>query len=382
MLSLEKIKDLRRYTESINVLKVACKLTDSDIQYAIRLYSILEEKELHISKEFADIIVESYIIQRLINNKITIEKLVESSEFRKKISILTEIELKKYMELCDKGDFNGLLINENIIINYSPEDHFAIISMYPQMSTKNAIIKNIFFAALDNKCSPSIIRIIIKLIEQHLTLENSEEIVKLLTSKTFYELYPDIDILEICTCVISAIDIRELSLLVNIALSGCWINSKFGIKFSQIADIAHITNSTNLILLEKAITYNLEYDDIVEMIILNQESTHLVDFFTDDFLSNHLSHEQRISLTQEFELNSPKNYDKFTAALNIIRQLGIRESLYADLRKMLYKDVYETTVSEYLASCRSISEFIIQIEQNFNNSDHIDTNSTLLLKNF
>lgn len=382
MLSLEKIKDLRKYTESTKVLKTACKLSDSNIQYVISLYTILEEKELHISREYADIIVESYIRQRLINNKLIIEKLVESSEFRKKISKLTETELKQYMELCDKNDFNGLLTNEKIIINYSSKDHFAIIAMFPQISAKNAKLKDIFYATLDNKCSPNTIRVIIKLIDKYLTPDNSEEIVKLLTSKTFYELYLEIDIIEILISIISALDIREISLLVNIALLGCWINSKYDINFSQIADIVHITNPTNQILLEKEETYNLEYDDIVEMLNLNQESTHLVDFFTNEFLKEHLSHEQMLSLIQEFELSYPKNYNKFTTALSVIRQLGIKESLYEDLRKVLYKDIYETTVDEYLDSCKSISEFIASLEKNFKDSDHIDPNSTLLLKNF
>lgn len=380
MLTLEKIKELATYTDSIKVLQAACNLSNSDIKYVKRIYNILKEESLNITQEFADIIAENYITQRLVNSKIPIEKLVESAEFKQKVQELTKEELLKYMELCNSEKCNDLLYNKVVLATYSAKDHFAIIEMADKVRNKATEIKDIFFAGISNNCPVDTIRIIIKSIDTRLTEINKGEMARLLTSESFYELYSSTDMVEVITRVLSLQDQRDIKVLVNVALSGAWIKGKYAIKFSQVAELVSQTNENNQLLLEKELTYELEYDDIVEMLKITQNAAHLVPLFTNEFVREHLSYEQIVDLIQEFDLSNPESFDTYATALSMIIQTGIKESLYQDLRTSLAKEIYVTTVGEYLSTCNSIAEFIKTIERECKDTDPIGTNTELNLK--
>lgn len=382
MLTLEKIKEIRRFTDDIEVLKAAIGLNNSDVQYVTRIYDMLINLEIKVPEKYADIIVKNYITQRLIASKIGIEKLVESIEFQHKLPNLTEEELAKYMELCDKDSNNDILTNKTILANYNAKDHFALIEMGKIIRTKSPEIKDIFFAGIENKCPVDTIKIIIKSIESHLTLENKGEVVRLLTSEAFYDLYSNVDMVEVITGVLSLEPTKDIKVLVSVALSGAWKNAKYSIKFSQIAELVGLTDETNQLLLEKESTYELEYEDIIEMLNITRDASHLTTLFTNEFIREHMSHEDMISLIEEFDLKSPENFDAYATALSLIMRMGIKESLYEDLRNGLAKEVYETTVGEYLAICTSISQFINALEHEVKDTDPIrtDTNINLILK--
>lgn len=380
MLTLEKIKELAKYTDSIKVLQAVCNLSDGDIKYVIRIYDMFKEENLNISQEFADIIAESYITQRLIDSKIAIEKLIGLEKFREKIPTLTKDELLRYMEICNEETNNDLVYNANIIENYSSKDHLAIIDMATLVREKSVEIKDIFMAGITNKCPVDTVRIIIKSIDSRLTSINKSGLVRLLTSSAFYELYPDIDMVEVITEILLLQDQKDIDVLVDVALSGAWMNGKYGLKFSQVAALLPYTNENNKSLLEKELTYELEYEDIIEVLITTKEDSHLVPLFTNEFVREHLSCEQIISLIQEFDLSNLENFDLYLTAISLIRQSGIKESLYQDLRTSLAKEIYETTVGEYLATCKSISEFISTIEKERKDTDPIGPTTELNLK--
>ncbi len=380
MLTLEKIKEIRRFTNDIEVLKTAIGLNNSDVQYITRIYDMLNNLETKVPEEYADIVVKNYITQRLIGNKIGIEKLVESIEFKHKLPSLTKEELLKYMELCDKDDAKDLLTNLTIIKNYNAQDHFELIEMGKKIRTKQTEIKDIFFAGIENKCSVSTIRIIIKTIDTHLTDVNRGEIARLLTSSKFYELYSDVDMVDIISAVLLLKEGKDIKAFVNVMLSGSWKNAKYSITINQISELVKLTNEINQHLLEREATYELEYEDIVEVLEITEESSHLVALFTNDFIKEHLTHEEIISLIQEFDLKNTESFDSYTTALSIIIQVGIKESLYEDLRNSLTKEIYETTVGEYLATCNSISEFISALERDYKDTDPVDTSAELNLK--
>lgn len=380
MLTLEKIKEIRRFTDDIEVLRAAMNLNNSEVQYITRIYDMLINLEIKPSAEYSDIVVKNYITQRLIASKISIEKLVESIEFKHKLPNLTEEELAKYMELCDSDSNNDLITNTTILANYSAKDHFALIEMGKTIKTKQTEIKDIFFAGIENKCPVDTIRIIIKSIDTHLTPVNKGEIARLLTSGSFYDLYSNVDMVEVITGVLSLETVKDIKVLVNVALSGAWKNAKYSIKFSQIAELAKLTSETNQLLLEKEATYELDYEDIVEMLDITKKASHLTTLFTNDFVRENMSHEQMVSLIEEFDLASPENFDAYATALSIIIQMGIKESLYQDLRTGLAKEVYETTVGEYLATCTSISQFIETLSRECKDTDPIGTNTGLNLK--
>lgn len=378
MITLENFKELAKYTDSSKVGKAALELSSSDIKYVIRLYDMLGEEKLNISKEHIDIVVESYIKQRLIENKIAIEKLVESEEFRMKIASLTDKELAKYMELCDKDESNDLLTNGIIISNYNVEDHFTIIEMGPEIYSKKTEIKNIFFAAINNKCPISYIKTLIKSVENILTPVNTNDLTRLLVSTDFYK-YSNITMIEIIAEIGAIQDERILKLLVDIALAGYW---EHAFTFKQVVELAQTTSLNNQSLLEKETTYEKSYEDIVEMLGITEISPHLVTLFANETINNNLSYEQIINLIQNYDLNSEENYDKFAALLSKIIKRGIKNNLYDDLCTKLNEDVYEQTISEYLNECNSINEVIKTLESNFKNTDFIDPNAILTLKNF
>ncbi|MDE5630862.1 MAG: hypothetical protein K2I70_04610, partial [Bacilli bacterium] len=286
----------------------------------------------------------------------------------------------RYMALCDNESSNDLLYNKTVIEGYSAKDHLAIMDMADNVRTKSTEVKDIFFASISNQCPSDTIRIIIKSLDNRLTDTNKGEIVRLLTNEAFYELYPSVDMIDIISVILSMQDARVIGVLVDIALAGAWMNGKYGLDFKDVATLVPYTSDTNKLLLEKEATYQLEYEDIIEMLDITKDASHLITLFTNDFAREHLTHEQMISLVQEFDLGDLENFDSYATALSIAIKMGIKDSLYQDLRNSLAKDIYETTVGEYLATCNSITEFVRTLERECGENVSVDPNAFLNLK--
>lgn len=377
MLTLQKIKELSKLTNSSKVIKASLNLNDETIQYVERLYA--SDDYQSIPKESMDILAEAYINQRLINDKTCIEKLLASSSFKEKAETMTENELKEYVRLCDSYALHEILTSDSIIKNYSPNNHFELIKLYDEISKKNPIIMEFFKKAIENKLPVSYMKDLSKVMENNLNNENSSDIVILINSEEFYQL-------SLTTMIALFIKMNSLTqkdkrhLLAKVISKGYW-HAADKWTFDELYEIILVITPYTQGLLEKKSTYEYSYDQISTIVGLINTNSHLFPLFTNDIIISHLTYDDTIELIDKYDLRYHRNFDKFTTALSQVIENGIEVSLYDDICDELDHEIYQSTISDYLDTCESIQEFIETLEGKYNDSDPINPSAMLTLNN-
>lgn len=379
MLTFNSIKELAKITSSNKVMKAALGLNDGYIDYVKRLYdvSMFGNEKLNVPASYIDIIAENYINQRLLNDKTCIEKLIQVKEFRIKLASMSLEDLEKYMNICDENSFNDVVTNGDIIANYTPKDHFALIEMSKELRNKKSSLKDMFFMAIKNKVSIENIKKLLKVLEESLTDANAEEMNILINSDEYYKL--PMAIKKRCIGLILVTeDARKRKLFAKIIAKGAWYDN---ISIENVVALVGITTISSQSILEKDSIFEYTYEEIVKIIQTINGCNHLITIFASETVTSHLSYDDIMELIDKYDLNDTGNFDKFVTVLSQIVQKGIENSLYDDLCLALDKEIYQTTISDYLDTCASIEEFILCLEGQYKDSDPIDPNARLFLKN-
>lgn len=382
MLTLQKIKELSKLTTSSKVIKAALNLNDDTIRYVERLY----DKEMFnasdadiMAKENIDIIAEAYINQRLLNDKTCIEKLLASESFKKKATTMIAEELKKYIKLCDDYAIHEILTNDGIIKNYSPKDHFELIQTFDNISTKNAIIVEFFKKAVQVILPVSYIKDLVVVLEQSLNRENSGEIVILINSPEFYKL-PLITMKAVLRKLYCTEHKDQRLNLVKIISKGIW-QEKNKWTFEELYELTLILTSYSQGLLEKESIYEYDYNQIVNIVQLVNTNNHLATLFKNEMITSQLSFEDIIELIDIYDLRHTANFDAFVSAISKVIEKGINISFYDDICEELDRDIYQSTITDYLDTCESIEDFIKTLEEEYKDTDPVDPNAILALSN-
>lgn len=377
MLLLNDIKKLREKTDNINVLKAAFDAGSNNLSYILRIYEMLENDEFKIPQEYRDLLAECYATERLLNDKIAIEKLLSSEDFIKKLASMSIDEVNAYIELCHQETYNDMLTNTSVIKNYSTKAHLEIIKLSDEIRDLEPEIKAIFVTAVNLKQNISTIKIIIKTLKVGLNESNKKLLSSLLTSNDFYAKYNSAVIIEIITAIMETTDIKLATIIATIALNGFWLDMAFSFQ-NILSLLAQCKENTRYILTcPKVYTYGQE--NLTQIIELINEYPHLLKYFNNSHLNEVFSFEELISLMDEYSLKDQANFNIFAKVFENIKAEEEKETICSVLKEELDKYLYSSTIGEYLDLCNSIEEFLAAIKPRYDANDCIYLESSLTL---
>lgn len=350
-MNINDVRDLHKYTNDLEVLNLMLNKSREYLNYVISLYERF--RSFNIAQEAQDILAKAYIKLRLLNDKITIEKLLYSDTFLSKVNSMTIDEVKQYAIYCEDERISMHLC-EDYAIKGSTKLHLELIKDEIKHLNQMDQLKS-FLQELN--MSPNEIKRITNSFSK-LATDSSDELLKILLTKELYKGTSTFEISMLIEYFKSINDPEHLKIILN--LLKCSFK-KDDYNLVEVINIASIINQSDIALnyiLTKEVLEKYSLKEIKDLVRTIIEKPFLRNVINTDTIKELTwkQFKELINLIQKEEINEVSK-----EIANLLNNHG-EFNFYERLKSYLLKQEYQKNVEEYLKECSTIADFITTIE--------------------
>lgn len=387
-MKIEEIKKIREYTNNIEILKLTMGINYRDIKYVINIYERLSENGRNISEEKRDMIVKSYIKNRLMNDVIAIEKLINNDSFLDAVENMGPDTLKRYLKYCKTDTSPDSLFDSELYRFKLPEEHIRMIEEEDKAKRK-AFKLTIVLSNASAKYGINTARIFASY--KKLDKVEAKYAYKLLKNEKYYEGKSETDVLAALSFLTSLHNpvLEEIACSILAYVPKAFLPTNENALKELVAHIRH-SECDYSILKNKSIFEKNSVEEIKELLDLsNQKGSKIlinektVSFLTKkdydkirDIIEDPNTDDSRVDApNEEFARKLIENKEGIKNIIEDEDKTKFKEKIIS----LLLHQEYKQTVYEYLATCKSLDEFLDKTKH-FNDNDDVLRQTLLTIK--